>query len=57
MLRDVMRNDFERMCIIYESLITIVHFKIYTIMYIILQMWIYSLQFISMFLCLMSTYL
>jgi hypothetical protein len=36
MLRDDMKHGFERMCIVYESLTTMVHFSIYTIMYIIL---------------------
>jgi hypothetical protein len=47
-LRDGMRNEFE--CIVYEVIDTLfVLFFIYSIMYIILQMNIYSLHFISMF--------
>ena len=35
-LRDGMRNIFERMCNVYESITYMLHFLIYTIMYIIL---------------------
>ena len=47
--RDNMRNNFERMCIIYEVIDVMVLFFIYAIMCIMLQMKVYSLHFISMF--------
>jgi hypothetical protein len=34
--RDNMKHVFKRMCIVYETIVSMVHFLIYTIMYILL---------------------
>jgi hypothetical protein len=39
-LRECMKHDFERMCIVYERLGAKVCFLIYTIMYILLYMYV-----------------
>ena len=48
--RELMKHDFERMCIVYEIGIAMVHFFIYTIVYILLYKCRYT--YYTLFLCL-----